>query len=664
MAQPKPFNLFIYGTLVDPSVFRAVTGRELVVRVEDADGVNTVLAREAVLDSYNKISPDHTYLYAVPDPHGRIRGLLVGPLPAQCMAALRVYEGRNYSRRTLNVMTKDGPTKAVVFVGNLDELKHSFGHAFRDPLKQEVLLGRKIEAALLEAEREQLHTTERISRRAVAELRGSTIRDLVRLHFESGGISDYAILHSLKDPPLRDFTRIGEDPEARALAPHYLSMVVRQVMFNQFEERIRRDFRYELDHAGLSDRYYDRSISSLVALRMLNGARELMDMLVGDCLTELHFPQHRLVDFVRWAIVAADHTYERRLAKEHLNFVLGHMGSGYIALGAELEFSNIGHGVIRDPEGRELQDPRYDGFLYFSDFALDVLTWKLGGHIDDHHEKAAARPRRGFFEAALGSLSIAADISKPITDDPWLLNQLIHEVRRFFEIAPHSVHISLQLRSQHRPVRDRLLPLSHMKCLFAIAGDLYRRADGSIRINRLATDEIITFGPGAPRMLFSEIRKRYSSEADEQYPPARAPGKRGTYVQQFRFLRLSPELNFEPIAMALKGLQISRRPGSFLVPAQFRESRRHRELFMNLLEWGVRPARITETEIEAFLASVYQGLMSERRGKPAHSEAYVTWAITELRQQLDRFNRAVGRGPKRRPRPAGRGGANKAKRPL
>ena len=29
----------------------------------------------------------------------------------------------------------------------------------------------------------------------------------------------------------------------------------------------------------------------------------------------------------------------------------------------------------------------------------------------------------------------------------------------------------------------------------------------------------------------------------------------GTYVQQFKFLRLSKDLNYEPIAMALKGLQ-------------------------------------------------------------------------------------------------------------
>jgi gamma-glutamylcyclotransferase (GGCT)/AIG2-like uncharacterized protein YtfP len=300
--QRKPFHLFVYGTLMDPSVFRAVTGKRLVNRTEEADGIESVLASEAVLDGYRKVSPDSTYLYAEPDTHGRIRGLVIGPLPGHILTALRRYEGDNYRRRTVRVYTANGQVKAVVFVANLDKLKHAFGYEFRDPLKQEVILDKKIEAALLETEREKLHTTERSARRAVGELRGSTIRDLIRQHFESGGISDYAIRHSIKDDPLRDFNRIIEDAEARVLAPNYLSLVIRQVIFNQFEERLRRDLRFELDHLGLSKRYYDRTISSLIALRVLNEASSLLDMVTGDCLTDLSFQSDHLIDFVRWAV--------------------------------------------------------------------------------------------------------------------------------------------------------------------------------------------------------------------------------------------------------------------------------------------------------------------------------------------------------------------------
>ena len=637
MAIKKPFNLFVYGTLMNPSVFRAVLGRHLVTSPAEADGEEAFRPLRAVLTGYKKISPDRTYLYAVPDRHGRIRGYWIAALPAECLDALRHYEGRNYSRRKLHVLTKDGPKDAVVFVGNLNQLEHSFGYAFRDPLKQEILLKEKIEAVLTEAQREKLHTDGKIGRRAVGELQGTTIRDVVRRHFEAGGIGDYAIRHSIKDKPLRDFDRVVEDPAAVATAPNYLAMVVRQIVFNQFEERIHNEFRYELDRMPQHESHYERSYSSLAALQILNAGDDLLDMIVADCLTDLSFTKDHLIDFVQWAIIAADALYDANLARRQILFIRNHVGRGYVPLGAELEFSNIGQEVIRDPQGRELRDLQYDGFLYFLDFALDALTWKLGGHIDDHHEKASHRPRRGFFELALGSVSIEADLSKPITNDPWMLNQFIHEATRFFQISPHSVHISLQLRSRHRPVRNRLLPLSIMKCLFALAGDCGPDENGRLRIRRLVNSEIVTRGERTS-MLFTEIRKRYDSESDDGYPAIRTANPAGRYVQQFRFLRLSPKLNYEPIIMALKGLQIRFRPGNFLTADQYESSRKHRNLFEKLLAWAEQPASLTDEEIETFLSRIHEGLMTERRGKPAHSEAYITWSLSRLRRYLKDFN--------------------------
>jgi len=643
MPNEKPFNLFVYGTLMSPVVFRAVLGRRLALTPADADGVEAFLARDAVLEGYKKISPDNTYLYAVPDPQGRIRGYLIGPLPGECMTALRKYEGRNYSRKTLPVQARDGVQKAVVFVAKLKQLQHSFGYRFHDPFKQEILLRQKIEAALLEAEREQLHTDENIARRAVGELHGPTIRDLVRRHFEAGGISDYAILHSLKDAPLSDFSRIRQDQEARVLAPHYLSMVVRQVIFNELEELIRRDFRYELDKMGLGDRYYERTISSLAALQILNADARLLYLLVGDCLTDLHFPDGRLVDFVQWAIVAADAIYEPGLAKRQLDHIRAHRTRGRIPLGAELEFSNIGHYVIADPAGRQVRDAQYDGFLYFTDFGLDALTWKLGGHVDDHHEKASPQPRRGFFEIALGSLSIQANISKPITSDPWVLNRVIQEAQRFYDIVPHSLHISLQLRGTHHPVQNRLLPLGVMKCLFALAGDPWRASDGRLKISRLTSDEIVRCDP-TPHMLFSQISIRRSSDSEDSgdaYVPDRDRAAPGRHVQQFKFLRLSSRLDYEPIIMALKGIQLSLRPGTFLTPAQYKSSPKHRDTYEQLVAWGARPEPVTQQELEGFLGHVYDGLMTEYRRKPAHSEDYIAWALSQLRAMLNAFNAMV-----------------------
>ena len=156
----KPFHLFTYGTLRNPAVFRAVLGRRIVLQPELADNIETFYAREAVLDDYKKVSPDNTYLYAVPDPNGRIRGYLIGPLPGESITALRKFEGKNYVRRRLKVQTKEGVENAVVFIGNLSHVQHSFGYAFHDSLKQEILLEEKIEAILTETEKKLLHTEE------------------------------------------------------------------------------------------------------------------------------------------------------------------------------------------------------------------------------------------------------------------------------------------------------------------------------------------------------------------------------------------------------------------------------------------------------------------------------------------------------------------------
>ena len=642
--QRKTFNLFVYGTLTNPWVFRAVLGKQLVTKRTQADGLGVLHARRAVLNGYKKISPDNTYLYAVPEAHSRIIGYLIESLRAGDMEALKRYEGRNYRRKKLRVQTATGPEAAVVFLGKIEQLEHSFGYEFRDPFKQEVLLDHKIDQALIETERKQLHTTEKVTRRAVAELHGATIRDLVRRHFDAGGISDYAIKRSLQDRPLRDFSRIIKDPKALTLAPNYLAMVVRQVIFNQFEERIRREFRYELDHMQLAADYYDRTVTSLAALRILNEAGPMINILVGDCLAEIDFTASRLIDYVRWAVATSDAIYDEKNAKQHLNFIRNHTGGGYIPMGAELEFSNVGHRVISDPQCETVCDGKYDGFVFFRDFALDILTWKLGGHIDDHHVKSSDKPRRGFFEVALGNLSIEANISKPLTNDPWIMNQFIRETQQFYDIAPHSLHISLQLRRQHSPIIDRLPSIGVFKCLFALAGAPDVGGDGNIHINRLVREEIIVkdlphahADQNAPHMLFSEISRRHSSENDPSHHIV-LPSERGRYVQQFKFLRLSPKINYEPIAMALKGIQISLRPGNFLTAAQHESSRKHRRLFEKLVEWGKNPTALGSDDIEAFLGPVYDGLMKERRGKPAHTPAYIAWSINRIRSMLDKFN--------------------------
>jgi len=654
-AKRDTFNLFVYGTLKNPAILRAVIGKRVVTHRSQVTDDNHVLTRRAVLNGHKTISPDNTYLYAIPARHSRIQGFIVGPLSLDLLPVLRKYEGKNYRRRKVKVATRRGRQDAIVFLGNTDQLEHSFGYAFRDDFKQEILLQEKIEAALLETEQKRLQTVETFTRRALGELCGPRIRDMVRHHFEAGGISDYAIRQSLLDAPLPNFDRIRNDPKAKALAPNYLSMVVRQVVFNQIEERIHHDYHYELDQMRLAKNMYDRTISSLATLRLLNARPDILKILVDDCLAELTFPENDLVDYVRRAVMAADALYEQDRVKRELDFISNNMGSrGYIPLGAELEFSNIGHDVILDPQAKRIHDSEYDGFMYFTDFGLDVLTWKLGGHVDDHYVKTSRDQRRGFFELALGNLSIEENISMPITDDPWVLNQIINETRIFYGgVAPHSIHISMQLRnSLHRPAVDKPPPLSVLKCLFALAGAPGPDKNGNIVIRRLINNEIIrknfaetdsddrsAMRPNS--LQFSQVSRRRSESSDRSYAAIRTRRAQGRYVQQFKFMRLSGRMNYELIAVALKGLQLGMTLGSFLTAKQHDENQAYRKRFGKLMDWGAAPQPLSDDEIESFLEPVYRGLITERRGKPAHSEAYIAWAINQIREMLHKFNRTL-----------------------
>jgi hypothetical protein len=195
----------------------------------------------------------------------------------------------------------------------------------------------------------------------------------------------------------------------------------------------------------------------------------------------------------------------------------------------------------------------------------------------------------------------------------------------------------MQLRSQHRPDVNRLVPMHVLQCLFAVAGDPGPDDRGRFVIRRLVGPEICRHGE-EPNLMFSEIRRRYSSDADDIYPAARTANGQGRYVQQFRFLRLADGINYEPIVMGLKGLQISVRPGTFLTPRQYAQSRKHRRLFNDLIAWAAEPEPIAAADVERFLGAVCEGLMTEKRGKPAHSEAYIAWAASELREMIDRYN--------------------------
>ena len=184
-----------------------------------------------------------------------------------------------------------------------------------------------------------------------------------------------------------------------------------------------------------------------------------------------------LIDYVKYAISAADSIFDSRVARSQIAGIASKLQPGLMPLGVELEFSNLGYKALDTEQAGA--DPDFDGFKYFYDFRLDVLTWKLGGYIDDHSGSHDVPRRRGFFEIAPGRLNMLGDVSKPSTNDPWLMNQFIREIARFYPIRPHSMHLSLQMRKGQLG-KQKVLPLSYVKCLLALGGGTQERSKGRL----------------------------------------------------------------------------------------------------------------------------------------------------------------------------------------
>jgi gamma-glutamylcyclotransferase (GGCT)/AIG2-like uncharacterized protein YtfP len=102
-------RLFVYGTLRDGARVQALTGR-------------TFPTRPAVLHGFARIAPPDGYPYVVRRPEASVDGLLLEGVDAASIEALDAYEdeGRLYQRRTLEVVTADGPVACEVYVGMTD----------------------------------------------------------------------------------------------------------------------------------------------------------------------------------------------------------------------------------------------------------------------------------------------------------------------------------------------------------------------------------------------------------------------------------------------------------------------------------------------------------------------------------------------------------------
>jgi hypothetical protein len=396
-----------------------------------------------------------------------------------------------------------------------------------------------------------------------------------------------------------------------------------------------------------SERYFKRSVSLLMALQIMNNNSSTVDMVVKQSLQAMPFRRYDLIDYVKYAVRAARSLFDARVAEAHLNAIRSNFQPGLVPLGCEIELSNVGAAVVEpDAMRAEKEDPVYDCFRYFCDFQLDVLSWKLGGYIDDHSGSDERTRRQGFLELAPGRLNVILELSRPATACPWLLNQLINEITAFYNVRPHSLHLSFQLRKLQMG-KQKVLPLGFVKCLLVLGGGTEVNKMGRLWVSRIGHDEITRqtgsprpLGAGGEELVFARTSERRWFVGAEEVGD-KTPAAATTRVQQYKFIRLEQRANYEPLIMCLKGLQLGYNPADYLTAEQLKRSAKLRRDYEELKNWSAGPTEISHKTIRSFLRTVREGLMNEAHHRPAHQPHYIEWALAAIDMRLRTFNEQI-----------------------
>ncbi|MFA5424706.1 MAG: gamma-glutamylcyclotransferase family protein [Phycisphaerae bacterium] len=633
-------NLFVYGSLRDRNVFKSVSGYGFTLKLSRV-GARMLYAELALLNGYRKVSPDNVYYYAVRDDAFRIDGYVIYDVPAQALDEIDRYEGKRYKRQIVTVDTANGPVKAHAYLVSRESMRKYFGDRFHVNLIHELWLRKRIDKFLKKQTRPGERSLDaELERQADRELLATTERDLLITHYHSDAVSDYFLEHELKRPR-PSIKYLLEDELAVPFVQNYLDMVIRQVMLNQLEEKIYSRHRFDIDHIRSGQRYYNHSISLLIAMQMMNANNHAVNLILKQCREKMPYKEHDLIDYVKYAVRAARSLLDERVVHWHLSRIVTNFHPGIVPLGAEIELSDLGFAAVEPQRSiYKRTDPVYDGFRYFNDFKLDVLTWKTGGYIDDHSGAATSTSdgRMGFLELAPGRLNTEGEISRPATADPWVLNRLITAIVTFYNIRPHSLHLSFQLM-RRQIGNQQPLPLEFAKCLLAMSGDLKKDESGKLQISRMQHDEITSRSRGEELVFARTGRRTWYLGEDEL--GGKTPRQATSHVQQYKFIRLQKDTNYEPLILCLKGLGLAYNPGDYLTAEQLQNSPQLRNDYETLKQWSNEPGEIDAKDIDEFIRTIRDGLMIEKHGKPAHELHYINWAMSAAEMQLRNFNLAV-----------------------
>lgn len=608
-------TLFAYGTMRNAYNRKLVTGRDFE-------------AEPAVLFNYRRIHPRGGYPFAVHWRGSKIEGVVIYDVTPETLKKFDEYEseGTLYHRKVVRVLLlNDGEqfVNAYMYVGIPDALKPYFTKGIEQDQRIEEFVEHGVNK-YLEARRDLSvgEGLETLSLQVRQELFSEETHSLIRQYYHDASLPSFIIKHELQRANLPSLDWLKYEPNAVPYADHYLELAVKLMIFNQLEERFRHDFHAQVKVASP---YYWHTISALMALKLLVSRYRQVRSAIAQLQVGQYTPEYSYVDYTVAAIFIAEELYTRDWVQEVVDWVRAHRRVGLVPLGAEIEFSEIGGRAIGAQDG---EDSRFDSFYYFYDFDLMRRGWKLGAHVDDHGFLTTSQTRtRGFLELAFGRYRLLGDVSKPASQDAWILSQLIALSIRYLDIRPHSLHLSLQTDGE-QPFR-RIPDPDYLLCLLILGGDLREDADGVLREMRVYREEILR--PDGT-VYFSRFNKHHKEPEDRAW----------SSVIEYQFPRSSFDYDYQPLIMALKGLQIAVNPYPLRDFPACPYDDWHQEQQERLVQWAARPTSVPQSTIRRFLELVEQGLQQEaRRIRYAPYAEYVERMLDSMEYQLTLRNKRI-----------------------
>lgn len=574
-------NLFVYGTLMDDSRVQMLLTRK-------------VESKKATLHNFLRMSPTWSFPFIVKRHGAATRGRVLLGVTKRELAILDDFEdeGDMYHRRHVMVRLDEGKRiRCQTYVGDIKAISASVN----PEIKFEDRLGRYVEKRIDALLAEMPTDRPDIDRRVISELMGSAVDNIIASHFDGNYICEYIMIRALEEARPPRLLDVLKNEELLPYAGNYMRLACQHIVFNQLVMAIRKA---HPDAVRVSRHYFYHGIAILLGMSLYNRKESEIDAMFRERRLDEIVDGRGYRDYARMAIEVADAIYDRDVLEELIEYVQAHWSSAPTPLGAELEFSDLGRRAIEAAPG---EDPVYDSFNWFWDFDMYHRTWRLGGHIDSHRQMLIGQKRhRGFLEYAFGRFNILGDLSLPLFDSPWAMSRLINEAVRFLDVAPHSLHLSMELTGgEHRHITDTPHEEKDLVCLMLLGGDVGAEPNGVVRERRVFNNELDTNFKGA--LHFSD-RKHHFAKSNQEMDAA-------ADVVEYKFMRLHKgEHDYETLIHALKGYQLHtharpvnvQRLGTPELPEQ-----------TFLRKWSANPEPAPSEAIDSFVSKVERGLMEE-----------------------------------------------------